>query len=212
VGAGDPRADTHTHGDHTGSNEFFGASVEAVVQENTKANMEKMDLFKGDKASLLPKKTYKDKLSLLSGKEKIELRYFGPGHTNGDTFVIFSALGVMHTGDMFAGKSTPYIDTKNGGSGGQYAKTLAKAVAGIKKVDTVITGHSPVMTWNDFKDFASFIKDFTTYVVAQKKEGKSAEEAAAKFQVADKYTGYTVRRQGGGSVQTAVESIYADLK
>ena len=41
---------THSHGDHTGSNEFFGASVESVVHENTKANMARMDAFKGDKA------------------------------------------------------------------------------------------------------------------------------------------------------------------
>src|SRR5678816_393088 len=27
---------THTHGDHTGSNQFFPASVEVIVQENTK--------------------------------------------------------------------------------------------------------------------------------------------------------------------------------
>ena len=40
---------THTHGDHTGSNGFFGADVESIVQENTKANMAKMDEFKGDK-------------------------------------------------------------------------------------------------------------------------------------------------------------------
>src|SRR5690349_4708716 len=33
---------THTHGDHTGSNQFFPASVEIVVQENTKGYMEKM--------------------------------------------------------------------------------------------------------------------------------------------------------------------------
>src|SRR5918912_605918 len=32
---------THTHGDHTGSNDFFGASVDIVAHENTKANMEK---------------------------------------------------------------------------------------------------------------------------------------------------------------------------
>ena len=34
---------THTHGDHVGSNEFFPASVEIVAQENTAANMMKMD-------------------------------------------------------------------------------------------------------------------------------------------------------------------------
>src|SRR3989441_3024554 len=55
---------THTHGDHTGSNEFFGTSVETVVHENTKTNMARMDAFKGDKSKFLPKKTYKDRMSL----------------------------------------------------------------------------------------------------------------------------------------------------
>src|SRR5438477_3132335 len=59
---------THTHGDHTGSNEAFDGTVEFVAHENTKANMEKMDAFKGDKARFLPKKTFKDKMSIGSGK------------------------------------------------------------------------------------------------------------------------------------------------
>src|SRR5215471_6782745 len=45
---------THTHGDHTGSNEAFAATVDVVAHENTKANMIKMDAFKGDKAQFLP--------------------------------------------------------------------------------------------------------------------------------------------------------------
>jgi len=36
---------THTHGDHTGSNQFFPATVEIVTQENTQANMQKMPVF-----------------------------------------------------------------------------------------------------------------------------------------------------------------------
>ena len=59
---------THTHGDHTGSNEFFGAAVERVVQENTKTNMARMDEFKGAKAKFLPNRTYKDKLTLGCGQ------------------------------------------------------------------------------------------------------------------------------------------------
>src|SRR5881397_3947890 len=34
---------THTHPDHTGSNEFFGPTVDVVAQENTKTNMQNMD-------------------------------------------------------------------------------------------------------------------------------------------------------------------------
>ncbi len=33
---------THTHGDHVGSNEFFPATVEIVAQANTATNMTKM--------------------------------------------------------------------------------------------------------------------------------------------------------------------------
>ena len=83
---------THTHGDHTGGNEFFGANVESIVQENTKTNMARMDEFKGAKAQFLPKRTYKDRLTLGAGKDQIDLYYFGPGHTNGDTFVVFTGL------------------------------------------------------------------------------------------------------------------------
>ncbi|MGE0463644.1 MAG: MBL fold metallo-hydrolase, partial [Vicinamibacterales bacterium] len=78
---------THTHGDHTGSNESFGASVDSVVHENTRTNMARMDAFKGDKAQFLPKRTFKDRLTLGSGKDQIDLYYFGAGHTDGDTFI-----------------------------------------------------------------------------------------------------------------------------
>src|SRR5258706_7417168 len=136
---------THTHGDHTGNDGFFGASVEIVAQENTKTNMEKMDAFKGDNAKFLPKKTYKDKMTVGSGKDRIDLYYFGAGHTNGDTFVVFPALRVLHTGDLFAWKDGPFCDRTNGGSCVALPRTLQKAIAGIKDVDTIIPGHSPMM-------------------------------------------------------------------
>src|SRR6185295_9292597 len=34
---------THTHGDHVSGNVEFPATVDVIVQQNTKANMEKMD-------------------------------------------------------------------------------------------------------------------------------------------------------------------------
>ena len=183
---------THTHGDHTGSNEFFGASIESIVQENTKANMAKMDEFKGAKAQFLPKKTYKDKLTVGSGKDQIDLYYFGPGHTNGDSFVVFTALRTMHVGDIFAWKALPYVDTGNGGSVVEQPRTLAKAVATVKNVDTIINGHIPVGTWNDLREYADFTKDFVAYAESSMKAGKSVDQAAAEYKVAPKYKGYII--------------------
>src|SRR6185503_5688365 len=125
---------THTHGDHTGNDGFFGTTVEIVAHENTKTNMEKMDAFKGDKAKFLPRRTYKDKLSLFSGKDRVDLYYFGPGHTNGDTLIVYPALRVVQTGDMFPWKDAPFLDRANGGSGVEIPRSLGKAVAALKGV------------------------------------------------------------------------------
>jgi len=174
---------THTHGDHTGSNEFFGANVETVVHENTKANMEKMDAFKGDKAKFLPKKTYKDKTTVLSGKDAIDLYHFGPGHTNGDSFVVFRALRTMHAGDMFPWKDAPFIDRNNGGSGVEWPKSIDKVLKNVKNVDTVIGGHQPVATWKDLQTFQQYTADLLQQTESALKAGKSVDDAIASLKL-----------------------------
>src|SRR5687767_261120 len=125
---------THAHADHTGGNSFFLATVEPIVHENANARM----LKAGNRA---PRATFKDRQTVGSGADQIDLYYFGRGHTNGDTFVVFTALRTMHVGDMFAWKALPYIDPGVGGSIVEHPKTLAAAVAGVKNVDTIINGH-----------------------------------------------------------------------
>ncbi len=204
---------THTHGDHTGSNDFFGASVETIVHENTRTNMTRMDEFKGEKAKFVPKRTYKDKLSLGSGRDQVDLHYLGVGHTNGDTFVVFPALRVMHTGDMFAWKALPYIDTSNGGSVVAHAETLAKAVKTIQNVDTIITGHTPVLTWNDLREYADFNRDFVSWAQEQMKAGKPIGQAATEYRVPARYKGYTVSPNPQfGDAKANIEIVYKELK
>ena len=199
---------THTHGDHVGSNSAFTGNVEFVAQENCKASMEKMPAFQTDEGKkFLPSKTYKEKLSLLKGNDKIDLYYFGRGHTSGDTLVVFPALKVMHAGDLFAGKGTPIMDTSNGGSGLEYPNTLKKAAAGIRGVESVIPGHAPVMGWDAFKEYGDFLHDLVAAVEQAKKSGKTADEAAAELKLPDKYKDYAMGRLKGN-----VATIYGELK
>ncbi len=204
---------THTHGDHTGSNEFFGATIESIVQENTRANMAKMDEFKGDKARFLPKKTYKETMTVGAGKDEIDLYYFGAGHTNGDTFVVFPALRTMHVGDIFAWKALPYVDPDNGGSVIEQPKTLAKAVATVKNVDTIINGHIPVSTWNDLKEFAAFTKEFAAFAESAMKAGKTVDQAAAEYKLDPKYKGYVVSvNPAFGGAKANLQIAYDEMK
>lgn len=197
---------THTHGDHTGNNNLFGDKVEIVAHENTKANMERMDGFKGEGAKYLPSKTYKDTLTLGAGQDQIDLYHFGAGHTSGDTFVVFPALRVLHTGDMFAWKDGPLCDRANGGSCVAFPKTLATLVSTIKNIDTVIPGHSPMMTMKDVAEYQRFTADLLAASEAAMKAGTSVDEAAAAFSAA-RYPGYTTDR-----VKAAMQAVYDELK
>src|SRR6202008_4102532 len=95
---------THTHGDHVSGNVDFPATVDIVTQENTKANMEKMDIFKQNGNRGMAKRTFKDKMTIGKGPDEIDLYYFGPGHTNGAAIAVFPALRTAHIGDLFAKK------------------------------------------------------------------------------------------------------------
>ena len=186
---------THTHGDHVGSNEFFPASVEIVAHANVSLSMAKMPAFAdGTKKQAFPDKTYTDKLTVLGGKDAIDLYYFGAAHTNGDSFVVFRNLRTMHAGDAFASKSMPLLDVNNGGSGVAYPDTLSKAAAAIKNVDTVIPGHSTVMAWQDFVDYGEFNRAVLGAAQAAKKAGKTSEQAAADLVLPAKFKDYVVTR------------------
>jgi glyoxylase-like metal-dependent hydrolase (beta-lactamase superfamily II) len=191
---------THTHGDHTGSNQFFPATVDIVTQENTAANMKKMDVFKApENAHGLPDRTFKDKMTILKGKDAIDLYNFGRAHTNGDALVVFREDRVMHAGDMFANKGLPLIDPNNGGSGLEWGDTIGKAAKGIKNIDTVITGHAnALMTWRDFVNYGEFNRLYAQHARAAATAGKTPEQAAMELKLPDTFKDYTLTGGRGG--------------
>ena len=213
---------THTHFDHVSGNVEFPTNIDIVVQENTKSNMEKMapvtglpqkgptpNIFKENNGKGLPKRTFKDRLSIGKGADQVDLYYFGRGHTNGDAWVVFPALRIMAAGDIFAGKNLPLLDANNGGSGVAIGDSLAKAHSTVKNVDTIVTGHSVQMTMNDLKEFSDFNREFLAAVRDGKKAGKSVDELAASWKMPPKYTGYGPVQEP--RLKSNVQVIYNEL-
>jgi cyclase len=214
---------THTHGDHVSGNVEFPQNIEIVVHNNTRNNMMAMapasgiaqtgparNIFRENSNRGLPTRVYTDTLSLGSGADQIDLRYFGRGHTNGDTWVFFPALNVVHAGDIFPGKQLPIMDSNNGGTAIGYADTLMKAHAGLGSVNAIITGHSTVMTPADLKEFADFNRDFVNAVAEGKKAGRSVDEISATWSVPAKYAGYSAPQPV--RVRSNVELAHRELK
>ena len=196
---------THTHGDHVSGNVEFPATVEIVVQEKTKANMEQMravtglpapapgpSIFQRNNGKGLPTRTFKDRMTLGRGADQIDLYYLGRAHTDGDAFVVFRALRVMHAGDAFHTRDLPIMDANNGGSGVEFSATLAKAAA-VANVDAIINGHNATTTTPaDMRVQSEFIADFVRFVQEAKRSGKTVDDVVATWKTPAKYAGYAM--------------------
>lgn len=206
---------THTHFDHTGSNTEFAETVDFVVHENTLAQMSRSacepvtncDAFKDANRAFLPKTTFATRTSLLSGPDQIDLYYFGRGHTDGDTFVVFKDARALHTGDMFQRKGLPFIDVANGnGSATEFGTTLSKAAEGIPNIDAVISGHADTpMAWSDFEEFVGFYNDFVIQAQQGIAAGRSVDDVAGAYSVPDRYREFQAPAQ---TVTTIVQHLF----
>ena len=200
---------THSHPDHIGSNEYFPASVDVVTHENTRKWMAANPRVASNPV-VMPDRTFTDRMTLGSGDDRIELYYFGAGHTDGDAFIVFPARRAMAAGDLFAWKMTPLIDPMAGGSVLALPDTLEKAVNGIPNVDTVIEGHGDVNTWEGFRDYVQFNRTLVDAATTGMGK-KTAEEIAAglrpKFPVFTKEELLTDMEYGGTPLSRAVINV-----
>jgi len=189
---------THTHMDHVGGNVDFPATVEVVAHANTATLMREMrpvtggpaqpNLFKDSNGRGLPGRTFTDRLTVGSGTERIDLYYFGRAHTGGDAWVVFPALRALHAGDAFPGKGVPPLDANNGASGVEYPETIAKAVAALTNIDTVITGHyQTTLTMADLRTFGEFTREFVQAVQAAKRAGRTIDDFVKAWKIPERF-------------------------
>ena len=204
---------TNSHPGHSGNNGFFSTTpVEIVSHENTKARLEQADNFKGAGARFLPGTTFREKLSLVRGRERIDLYYFGAASTNGDAWVVFPSLRIMHIGDIVKKNDVPEFERKAGGSGVAYPDTIARGMAGIRDVDTIIVGHAynddprPTITWQELGEHQCLGGVLLAAVRGQMQAGKSTDEATASLHATETFKKYETRR-----LNDAVRAIYDEL-
>jgi glyoxylase-like metal-dependent hydrolase (beta-lactamase superfamily II) len=191
---------THTHYDHVSGNVSLPTTVDIVTHENTKTLMSQWNditgngpvenVFKDKPGVGMPKRTFKDKMTIGTGADQVDLYHFGPAHTGGDAFVVFRTHRIMHVGDTFPNKGLPIMDKNNGGVGTEYPNTLTKA-AGVPNIDWIINGHTPAQTTPaEMREYADFVREFVTTVQAGKKAGKTLEEVVKAWATPAKYNGY----------------------
>jgi cyclase len=186
---------THIHPDHNGSNEEVKKvypTIDVVAHENLKKRVE--DAMKAPPPppgtrggpryteAQDPNITFSDKRSVLSGKDRIDLYYFGRGHTDNDIFVVYPNERVMNVGDLMAWDMAPLIDPGTNGSVLALPDTMEKAAKGIKNVDQIITGHGDVFPRQTMVDYASYMRDLVNESKKAVDAGQTPDDAMAALE------------------------------
>jgi len=149
--------DTHHHGDHAYANQVWAdQGAVPVAHENVVTEMRKYEtgFFGGKpgrweqeskerddlKSTRLkpPTLLYRDAMIFDDGKHRVELRYFGVGHTHGDGFAWLPSEKILFTGDAAVNGPFNYMGD---GDSGAWIDTLAK----VQKLGATIVapGHGP---------------------------------------------------------------------
>lgn len=188
---------TNSHPAHSANNEFFAnPRTRIFAQTNTRSRLVKSARFQGEAARYLPHTTFEERLSITIGNEPIDLYYFGAANTDGDAWVVFPRLGVMHAGDVVVKDDVPEIVPESGGSGVAHSATLAKALSSIKGVDLVITGHGindaprPILTWRELEDQQRLSHDLLTSVRTTVQQKMAREDALVSVRSLDRFRIY----------------------
>ena len=173
---------SHHHPDHVGSTDFIRErfpDVKVIAHENAAKW-----LAAGPQArpELAPTETFTDQLTLGEGDDRVELHYFGAGHTDADAFLVFPSEKVMFPGDVMAWDMSPVIDPRTGGSMLTLPDTLEKVATTLRDVETVVEGHGAVNTWAGFIRFTEFNRALLTAAQAAYSRGDAPQTVVAELE------------------------------
>jgi len=118
-----------------------------------------------DRRIELPSFTYDDHLALHYGATEVQLHYFGPAHTFGDTLIYFPERKLLFAGDVGFFYSTPLA---GGGKIGGWINVIDRV--NEMDVETIVPGHGPPGTKHELDD----VREYFEFVRGKAREGFDA--------------------------------------
>lgn len=172
---------THSDGDHVNGLPGFPKGLMIIAHENVKRDMEKQAADLPALKDYLPTLVYAKAVGQAGVGRDVELRHYGPAHTDGDTCVFFPRLGVVFVGDLaFAGRD-PLIHLQKGGTASGYVKTLEAILAFRPAVKVILSGHADPLTRADIESLRTSLAEKLTKVKEMVAAGKSLDDVRKAF-------------------------------
>lgn len=194
---------THSDGDHITGNRYLPKTATFVAHENCREDFFRPDRngnpsewSSADLLPFVPSVTFRDKMNIHLGSKKVELWYFGVGHTTGDTVVYFPEEKTAFLGDQVFLTRPQLIHSYKGGNSFEHVKTLTKMLDTLD-AQKFSSGHSEIADRAAIKDHIAKIKTIQQKVKALIAQNKTLEETKSAFDQ---------------SQARLIETIYNELK
>jgi len=194
---------THSDGDHIAGNRYFPKTVTFIAHENCRQefflpgrNGAPSPWSTPELAPFVPSVTFTDRMDLYLGSQHVELRYFGVGHTTGDTVVYLPEEKTAFIGDQIFLTRTQLIHSYKGGNSFEHVKTLSKMLDTLE-AERFCSGHSDMADRSQVANHIEQMKQQQAKVKALMEQGKSVAEIQSQFD------------QGQSRL---IESVYNEVK
>ena len=194
---------THSDGDHTRGNRYFSETVTIIAHENCRKELlnpnrdgTQSEWTKSELAPFVPSLTFRDKMDIYLGSKKIELRYFGIGHTTGDIVVYIPDEKTAFIGDLIFSGRPQLIHSYKGGNSFEYIKTTTELLETID-AEKFSNGHGEIADRKQILNHISQMKKRQEKVKALIEKKKSLDELKNEFE----------ENESG-----LIETIYNELK
>lgn len=170
---------THWHGDHTGSNAYWGDQGSLIfAHDNVLARMstrQENKLFNSvtepSPRSAWPVVTYEDSLALHFNGDIVEAQHYPTGHTDGDTAVFFLAANIVHLGDHFFKDRFPFVDHSSGGSVKGFIRNIGLQLDKLDSETVIVPGHGGLAKKEDLQRYYAMLKSTRDEVKAMQAQG-----------------------------------------
>jgi len=181
---------THVHGDHAGGNAHFAENDAIVVAHENIRQRLLADAGPAGGPAGLPVMTFTDSVSFHLNGIEAHVHHVPGAHTDGDAFIVFPDVDVIHAGDVWFHDRFPYIDLDNGGTLDGYIAAQRKIIEMAGQDTTIVPGHGPLGSRADMEANLSMLIDAQAAVRQLLDEGLSEDEIVAANPLAEFHDKY----------------------
>jgi glyoxylase-like metal-dependent hydrolase (beta-lactamase superfamily II) len=177
---------THSDGDHIMGNRYFPNSVTFIAHENCRDDFFKenfgreSDWGEPEFYPYTPSLTFKENLNIWLDKDKVELHYFGVGHTTGDIVVYHPEEKVAFLADLYFGGRPQLIHSNKNGNSFEYVKTLTKMLETLD-AEVFLSGHSDPVGRDEIKNHIQVMVERQDRVKELVSQDLTLEETLKEF-------------------------------